>query len=408
MSQSARDPFWRAKVAREVAAHPKLRAVIEDTCTRCHAPAQQYPLRAKNQRQSLAALNELGLDGVTCTVCHQIEPGNLGTPASFTAGFTIGTNDRIFGPHPEPFTMPMVMHTDFTPTEGKHLRDAALCGSCHTVIHRPEGATRDFVEQAPYLEWRASRYPAEGRTCQSCHMPDLGRPEYIAHRPPGGPFPPTNPRTPFGLHFFRGANTVFAPNEEMRNRNRAFLSTALRLETKFADGALAVTIHNLTGHKLPTAYPSRRLWLHVIAEDASGNVVFQSGAWDNATGRLRAPWPQPHRREIRSDSEAAIFDAQYVDIHGRPTTSLIAAAAYGKDNRILPAGFTPSAPIDPVGVSGDPTFQPGSATVLFRLPPTARSARVQALYQTLAPEYPDALPGNYPPVVLATTELTQR
>src|SRR5690606_29004110 len=39
-----------------------------------------------------------------------------------------------------------------------------------------------------------------------------------------------------------------------------------------------VSVANLTGHKLPTAYPSRRAWLHVTVRDAAKNVVFESGA----------------------------------------------------------------------------------------------------------------------------------
>src|SRR5690348_15869217 len=43
-------------------------------------------------------------------------------------------------------------------------------------------------------------------------------------------------------------------------------SAALAIErTAIRDGHLQadVAVRNLTGHKLPTAYPSRRVWLHV-------------------------------------------------------------------------------------------------------------------------------------------------
>ncbi len=39
-----------------------------------------------------------------------------------------------------------------------------------------------------------------------------------------------------------------------------------------------VLVENLTGHKLPTAYPSRRVWLHVAIHDRNGLTVFESGA----------------------------------------------------------------------------------------------------------------------------------
>ena len=34
------------------------------------------------------------------------------------------------------------------------------------------------------------------------------------------------------------------------------------------------SVQNLTGHKLPTGYPSRRAWLHVIRPRSPGRVVF--------------------------------------------------------------------------------------------------------------------------------------
>jgi hypothetical protein len=40
-----------------------------------------------------------------------------------------------------------------------------------------------------------------------------------------------------------------------------------------------VAVSNLSGHKFPTAYPSRRAWLHVTVRDGAGATVFESGAF---------------------------------------------------------------------------------------------------------------------------------
>ena len=47
-----------------------------------------------------------------------------------------------------------------------------------------------------------------------------------------------------------------------------------------------VSLENLGGHKLPTAYPSRRAWLHVVVRDGNKRVVFESGAVD-AKGSIK-------------------------------------------------------------------------------------------------------------------------
>ncbi|MFM7731712.1 MAG: hypothetical protein ACKO6L_11780, partial [Flavobacteriales bacterium] len=38
MANSARDPYWRAKVSQEVQLHPEHQDDIEGLCTKCHAP----------------------------------------------------------------------------------------------------------------------------------------------------------------------------------------------------------------------------------------------------------------------------------------------------------------------------------------------------------------------------------
>src|SRR5690606_30084798 len=74
--------------------------------------------------------------------------------------------------------------------------------------------------------------------------------------------------------------------------------------------------------------------------------------------------------------QVAIWEAELADAAGRPTVTLMRAAGYAKDNRILPRGFDlarpqpdgiDSADIAPVGVEGDDDFRPGSDGVRYRI-----------------------------------------
>jgi hypothetical protein len=78
--------------------------------------------------------------------------------------------------------------------------------------------------------------------------------------------------------------------------------------------AIEVHVENLTGHKLPTAYPSRRVWLHVVVRDRNGRVVFESGALnsdgsivgnDNDQDPLRF---EPYYREISKPDQVEIYE----------------------------------------------------------------------------------------------------
>ncbi len=419
MAHASEDPYWKAKVRFEVEQAPARQREIEDTCLRCHAPAQQFPLRAGGSGLSMAGLNDLGKEGVSCTVCHQILADGLGTGSSFTANFRIGTANLIFGPHANPFTMPMLHHTGFEPREAKHILDSALCGSCHTVITEPPGSPQGkpirFVEQAPFLEWLASSYPQTGKTCQNCHMPQLQDAQYIAHRPPGGPFPPTQARTPFGVHEFIGGNAIIPEMMARSNPQQAEMlrTTAkraarqlergvkLQLTTRQENGFLFadVEVVNLTGHKLPTGFPSRRIWLRLELTDPQRARLFESGGWDATSGELSAgAAAQPHYRLIEKSSQVQVFETEALDLQGRGTRSLLNSASHSKDNRILPLGFDAKRlaaaglegfHIEPAGVSIGDGFRPGSSTTVYKIPlPSALKGcriSVEALYQTIKP-----------------------
>lgn len=141
--------------------------------------------------------------------------------------------------------------------------------------------------------------------------------------------------------------------------------------------AIDILVENLAGHKFPTAYPSRRAWLHVTVRDANGRTVFESGALnpdgsivgnDNDADPLRF---EPYYREITDPQQVQIFEPILKDAEGKVTTGLLSAVGYLKDSRILPIGFdkkTAEADIAVVGeAADDPNFKDGAALVRYSI-----------------------------------------
>jgi hypothetical protein len=137
-------------------------------------------------------------------------------------------------------------------------------------------------------------------------------------------------------------------------------------------------VQNLAGHKFPTGYPARRAWLHVTARDRNGQVVFESGAI-TPTGLIQgndndadAATFEPHYSEIREPGQVQIYESVMGDSAGRPTTGLLSAVRYLKDNRLLPRGFdkaTAETFVQVVGGAGqDPDFTGGGDRVRYSVP----------------------------------------
>ena len=129
---------------------------------------------------------------------------------------------------------------------------------------------------------------------------------------------------------------------------------------------LAVDVHvqNLGGHKLPTAYPSRRAWLHFAVRDGNGLVVFESGALNpdgSIAGNDSDEDPlkfEPHYREITSSQQVEIYEPILKDSDGKVTTGLLHAVGYLKDNRLLPHGFDKATADKDIAVTGDAANDP--------------------------------------------------
>lgn len=406
MSLAVRDPFYLAVFQEEIA-HDPGNPAVERACTRCHAGAGHEESRGAINFDALVrgtdTVAQLGREGVACTLCHQIDSANLGKESSFGGGFVIGYGRQMFGPHANPFTTPMQTFVNFTPTLGEHVAHSELCATCHTVI------VGDVIEQATYLEWRSSSVAATAQ-CQTCHVPTDDA-DGTRITGPIAKYPPDlATRAPIGRHRFAGGNAYMlrliasaeawansgvpaAAMEEAAQDAEAHLATAAKLELVLGGSTsareLAVRVQNLTGHKLPTGYPSRRLWLHVTARDGD-RIVFESGG-DDAGALANESALVPHRDRITSASEVQVWQAVLVNAGGTPTHRTLDAARYGKDDRILPAGFSPSSAdrprTQPVGVDDDDNFIGGSDTVTYVLGalPAGTTIEVELRYQSLSP-----------------------
>ncbi|MGD8555524.1 MAG: multiheme c-type cytochrome, partial [Anaerolineales bacterium] len=98
MANAARDPYWQAVVRAEVLANPEAQEVIEDTCATCHMPMARFIASTEDElglvfeggfSEADHPLHAFGMDGVSCTLCHQVEEEGLGFPGSYSGGFVI-------------------------------------------------------------------------------------------------------------------------------------------------------------------------------------------------------------------------------------------------------------------------------------------------------------------------------
>jgi hypothetical protein len=159
MANSAKDPFWRAKVTHEILVNPSHSVDLQDKCTSCHAPSGHYQAKLHDQKPHylLADLynDTLGLDGVTCQMCHAQAPGNNGALHSGQINFDTNKIRMAYGPYEFIFIPPMNQFVGITPSYGEHVLESGTCAGCHTLITKSvdengayTGGT--FVEQATY------------------------------------------------------------------------------------------------------------------------------------------------------------------------------------------------------------------------------------------------------------------
>ena len=430
MANAARDPYWQASVRAEVLELPELQVVIEDTCTKCHLPMGRTTLATGGEAGLLFGdgmlngehpLHELGMDGVSCTLCHQVERDNLGRAESFSGGYQVDTDlpagERLnYGPFSVSDEDAEVMRAavGFNPVQSEHIQQSELCATCHTLYTPTVDETGEiagqFPEQTPFLEWLHSDY-TERLSCQGCHMPKANGEVIISAKS-------DTPRSPFHRHSFVGGNAyvlqIFrAFGEEMGVTASSELIEATQFRVvnqlqggtasiEIVDGAvsdglleLELAVSSIVGHKFPSGFPSRRVWLHVKVTDAEGLILFESGGWspDGAiTGNDNDVDPavfEPHYGTITDPDQVQIYEVQLVNTEGQVTTTLLRGAGYIKDNRLLPSGFVKETAQADIAVHGlaveDPDFNGGGDVIRYQIETNGAdgpyTVTVELLYQ---------------------------
>lgn len=337
MGHSARDPLFLAALTEANRDLPG----SGDFCLRCHAT--EAWLRGACVEPDGRLLTDED-SGVTCSVCHRMDP----SPWVKNGQFLLGNDLDYRGPYSDSIAPHHVQ-------QSAYISSSELCGTCHDLVN-PLVERRDldgnpmgmlFAEQTTYTEWKTSEF-ARGpnpQTCQDCHMPeDTGR---IA---PEGPM-----RNDRSSHEMTGGN-VFLLNAI------AFLEPGLGISDRLAQGAarseamlrtaatieaidppatvrrgesfeLLLRITNETGHKLPTGYPEgRRIWLQ-LESDPLGLL---RGAFDEARGEPIDPAAIYHVKQGQAATGT-------VGIH------LILNDTVFYDSRVPPRGLIVTATTAPVG-----------------------------------------------------------
>ncbi len=413
LANASKDPFWKAKVKHEGIENYSHKDALENVCTRCHAPMgmlNAYLSGAGVYNLDSLKNDEIGKDGISCTLCHQIN--DFSSPL-FSGNFGVNSLKEIYGPYESPITAQMVMNTGYIPVYSEKINDSRLCGSCHTLLTNSADENgqltgETFVEQALYHEWENSVYGKENISCQSCHLPRIYEPVKITSRPGFAPG-----REPFGIHDFTGGN-LFMLNLLSENHDELQLHSGTDLLAESAARTqnlltnetvdlkitgvysssdslfVEVSLKNKAGHKFPTGFPSRRAYLECVVSGNSDTLFHSGKPGSAALMNTDDEKFEPHHEIINNENQVQIYEFVMGDTKGKVTTVLEKAYRPLKDNRMVPEGFQEShLNYDTVKVAGiainDPDYFSGAGveniTYAFPVDLFTASSRIEIFLQ---------------------------
>lgn len=281
-------------------------------CAVCHAPNEQPsdPGAVRFDEVDSAP----GLDGVTCTSCHQLHRvtndmqaihllGNaeFRFPLSFR-GNSPATHEHVWGPLDDVgFDR---MRAAYAPV----FSASRFCGSCHQYANPFTGAPG----QETYEEWQQSPAAAAGIQCQDCHMPIAEISGTVSTNGQAVERPPEQRHD----HSFHGVYSgVFGAPVEL----------AMSLDIETDSIVVSTDVRNLVqGHHWPTGVDVRNAFLVVVAS-LNGQPLHQT-----AGGRV-PDWA--------SDDAAGRQTGDFGGLAGQGYAKVLEGRINGQDEPISPVSF---------------------------------------------------------------------
>lgn len=200
-------------------------------CLNCHAPLAEQKALLAQQMQWPGVGSEpppdyvptdLHQQGLVCAACHIRAHERFGPPPS--AGKPEGDTAGL-------------PHGGFTSSPA--FEDSRFCATCHQF---PDGgpALNGKLLENTYREWSESGFAAEGRSCQSCHMPER-------------------------RHLWRGIHDA----DMVREALSVYLDAGLTDDEAIRVEAIVRNVG--AGHFFPT-YLVPKVWVRLLLLDPQGRV----------------------------------------------------------------------------------------------------------------------------------------
>jgi len=283
---------------------------VDWMCMNCHTPFEdQLPTLVagyKDGDKSRPILVEnpafdpvMQKDAIGCATCHVRD------------GTVVGPFGDTNAPHPV--------------TKGEELLTNAVCTQCHQ-------AKAEFVELNLTCafdtgkEFERGPYDEEGKTCQSCHMPEVERPLTAG-------FPPRTTRR----HWFGGSLIPKQPAFEaelapLRDVYPDGLTAGWQdLPSTLAPGSTARLTARYTneyaGHLLPTGDPERYILITAIVTGADGAELARV---QHRVGAVYVWWPKTKKMSDNrmTPRESRTLDVEFVVPDSGPVSVQLTASKW--------------------------------------------------------------------------------
>ncbi|MBA3818616.1 MAG: hypothetical protein H0X17_06960 [Deltaproteobacteria bacterium] len=265
---------------------------LGDFCVKCHAPMAVELGLTDGTNFDPAAL-PASARGITCYFCHNVEE----VTTTHNNGLVVAMDQTMRGGLEGAKANP-AHHSKYDPLMDSDRNESELCGSCHDIVV-PEainGVPGGVAVERTFAEWQTTFFatdksPQIHLTCGSCHM--FSSSDVVAD------FDGVGLRNNgFHEHLWPAVDQAMTPFPGQAIQAAAIqrdLDPAIAIvgPAPLAGGAppggVCVTPENggqitvradsfNVGHAFPSgAAQDRRVWVEVIAYDASNAIVFQSG-----------------------------------------------------------------------------------------------------------------------------------